>query len=109
METREFLTLTTPVSQQTVVVKAWINAREKREISSIYLANAKFDSASKQVINSDPNVTQMVQDAELRTTIISIDGSADDIVNRCLDMKVQDFEFVVKEVEKIVNPELQKK
>lgn len=106
---REYNELITPVSGQKVKVKAWLTGRERREIRSSLLDGVKF---SPQVngdapVSSDYQINassiDKMQDIALKTIVVAVDDSTENILDRILDMRDEDYEFIVKEVEKVTN------
>jgi len=105
---RDTITIKTPKDGHEVVLKEWLTAREKRDISSVFLSKAKF-SASDKSFDVDGALLNELQDTQVKNVVISIDGKTEDPLEICLDMKSEDYEFILEKIEKIVNPEVKKK
>ena len=108
LDQRETKVINTPVDNHSIVLKAWITAREKRFISSIFVDSSTFNAETKKFDISADTILK-IQDAQLSTIVVSVDGDTENVMDKCLDLKAEDFDFVTKEVEKIVNPEVEKK
>ena len=110
---REEKVLETPVSKQKVIIKAWLTGREKREINSVLFAETSF--STEQLKNPDiainSNLINKMQDKLLETVVISVDDKTDKVVETILDMRSQDFDFVISEIDKVTksDEELKKK
>lgn len=120
---REYKEITTPVSGQKLKLKSWLTGRERREIKAILLQDVKIEASEKSESGNETEKTtasyavgggvlQRMQDKAFETVIVSIDGSPEDVVNKVLDMREQDFNFVVKEIDAVtsaVSDEVKKK
>jgi hypothetical protein len=104
---RETRTITTPIGQNQVVVKSWLTAREKRQISEIFASKAKYNHESKTFDLLDPSILNQTQDKELEIVVISVDGQTDKILETLLEMRTEDFNHIMREVENVVNPEVE--
>ena len=104
---RETVEIKTPKDGKAIILKAWLSAREKRSISSIFSDKATFDGEKNFKV--DASVLNELQDAQIKNVVVSIGGKTENILDLCLDMKLEDFDFILAEVEKIVNPEITKK
>lgn len=99
-ETKEF---TTP-SGFKVEIKTYITGREKRELTNVFLTNdIKFNSESKDIAGINANLIDKAQDLALKTIVVSIDDSTEGIVETILDMKVEDYNAIVKAVNEVQN------
>ena len=100
---RENKKLTTPVDKHEVVIKSWLTGREKRLIQSVYLDEVTFGGKEYQVKGE---LLTKAQDAALLQLIVSVNGDPKDILEKLLDFRSEDFDFVVAEINKITNPEI---
>jgi hypothetical protein len=82
---RETTNITTPFGKATIELKAYLTGREKRAIRDIFLNDKLADSEK----------FNKAQDLSFTTVINSIDGKPEDIVSRVLDMRSEDYNFVV--------------
>ena len=96
---RETKTFITPISKQTVVIKTYLTGREKRALTNIFLqGDLNFNAETKNVSGLDFTLVDTQQDLAFNTVIVSIDGVTTDIANKVLDMRSEDFDAVVAEV-----------
>jgi len=115
---REHIDFVTPEDKHKIVVKAWLTARERRSIRGVLLDGIKFsmkddeetvkDKDGKEVkkspiadYNLEGSSLDKMQDVTLKTVIISVNGETKDVLDAVLDMKEGDFNFIVKEIDKI--------
>ncbi|MCP4273016.1 MAG: hypothetical protein GY781_13825 [Gammaproteobacteria bacterium] len=95
--------ITTPVDKKVIELKEWLTAGEVRSIQSVLLADAKFNTTNQDFALSGDMLGKM-QDEQIKNVVVSVDGSSDDVLTKCLAMRQKDFEFIMAEVEKVVNP-----
>jgi len=100
---REYRTIKTPLEGQELKLKSWLTGREKRQISNVFLSKAKF-SGGESNFDVDGSSLAELQDTQMKMVIEDIGGNKEKILEKCLDMKSEDYEFVLSEIEKIVNP-----
>ena len=109
-DNRETIKVTTPVKKHKVVLKAWINGREKQKIDG-----AMFNSITTEGegVNLKPvmNDTMLAgqENARIEAVVVSVDGVEDNILDTVLDMRAKDFEFIANHAQKIVDGELDEK
>lgn len=101
---REYKEIITPVSQQKIQLKAWLTGREKRAINSVLLSDMVFSTTAENE-KSDYKLTakslESMQDKKIETIIVSINGDTKDILNEVLEMRAEDFDFILDEINKI--------
>lgn len=93
-----------PVSELGVSLKAWITAREKREISSILLEGTTFDAKNNDFSGINPALLTKLQDKQIELVVISIGDKKEGLAEVALDLREEDFNFLMTQVEEIVNP-----
>lgn len=109
-EDRETHQIVTPKQGHVVVCKDWINGWESQRIDG-----AMFRSIDTQGQGSEmkPKMNETVlsgqQNASIEAVVVSVDGNEVDVLTRVLDMRVKDFEFVVKHIESIVEGDFDEK
>jgi hypothetical protein len=101
---RENIERLTPVEKHKCILKAWLTGREKRAISEVLLKGANFlsDEGTKPTFSGE--LINKAQDIAITTVLVSIDGKTEDILNIVLDMRGEDFDFIVEEISKVTNP-----
>lgn len=107
MTDRETTSFQTPFSNQTIVIKTYLTGREKRDLTNIYLTgDINFDTEKNNLKNIDYKLVDKAQELGWRTVIVSIDGKKDgdiDLINTILDMRAEDYDFVVEKVNEITS------
>lgn len=99
---RETTTITTPVSKQVVVINTYLTGREKRQLTNVFLqGDLKFNADSKNVTGINYALIDKEQDLAWSLVVVSIDGVTEGIVEKILDMRSQDYDFIVAEVNKV--------
>lgn len=98
----------TPVDEHEVEIRLWLTARQRRDIDGILRSQAKLDEKGKAV-SIGASILDEMQDKLLQTMIVSVDGNKDDILNRVLELKETDFNFIVKEINEVTESSEEKK
>ena len=104
---RETKTIVTPIGKNQIVILTYLTGREKRLLTNIYLEEKlNYDSENKRVEGISPAAINRAQDVAWKTVIQSFDGKKDgvndfSVVNAVLDLRSEDYNFVVKEVNDI--------
>ncbi len=90
--TRETITIT--IAEHTFEVKSYASARETKAIQDAYFSGMKVEVVGQQPTISafDPKVEYIVKLELIRQLVVSMDGSTDDIILRCEDMRNEDFQ-----------------
>ncbi len=92
---RETIKFETPVGKQQIEIKTYITGREKRDLTNIYLSgDINFNTESQ-------NIVDKAQDLALQLIVVSIDGNIEGIVESILNMRSEDYDFIVKKVDEI--------
>lgn len=102
METFE---ITTPIDKNKLKLKKWITGRDSREIDAVIASNVEVDEARRAKLA--PDTLLKSTDKSIELVVVEINGSDEDILKKILDMKCQDYDFVVAEVEKVVKPPME--
>ena len=101
-EDRETHTIVTPVKGHIVILKSWINGREKQKIDGAMFSNIATEGQGDQM---RPKMSESMianrENATFETVVVSVDGNSDDVVCQVLEMKAKDYEFVLKQVEDV--------
>jgi len=109
-EDRSTHEIVTPKQGHIVVCKDWINGWESQRIDG-----AMFRSIDTQGEGTEmkPKMNETVlsgqQNASIEAVVVSVDGNQVDVLPRVLDMRVKDFEFVVKHIESIIEGDFDEK
>ena len=104
-ETKE---ITTPIDKHKVVLKSFITGRDSRELKNVYFKDAEFYLDGAQPKSSKLDMAKLTQEAEdkaIEIVVVSVDGKEDNKVDAILDMRKQDSDFVISEINKVANDE----
>jgi len=109
---RETRIIKAPISGVEVVINAWITGREKREITSVYTKDFKFktDTQKTEANLTGDKITE-AQNKTIEMFVVDVkDGDSEkNNLDKILDMRSEDYEFIMKEIDKSVIPEEEKK
>lgn len=100
MENRELITIKTPIGGVDVVLKAWLTGREKRDINSVLFQDTEFNDGKYSISGSKLTA---VKDAAIRNVVVSVNGVTEDILNILLDMRSEDYDFIVNKVDELTS------
>lgn len=101
---RETITIETPSGKHKIVLKAWITGREKRELRKPFLNEVKINVGQETAQVSEFNAGEIVEQVEnkaIEIIVVSVDGQTENKLDLILDMKDEDYDFVVAEINKI--------
>src|SRR4051794_215295 len=106
MELPSDVTIVTPVTNTTLVLKGYITGRIKQEIEAIYLSKTKLTAGSKPedlVVMGD--VMKEATNRALQLIVLKVgDVEGDGVLDAVLELPEDDYDFVRAEVEKIQRP-----
>lgn len=101
-EDRETHEIITPKQKHVVVLKSWINGREKQRIDGTMFSNIDTVGEGNEM---RPKMSETMianrENASLASVVVSVDGNEIDVVNQVLDMRAVDYEYVLKQVEDV--------
>lgn len=109
---RETKEITTPIENHKVVIYTYLTGREKRELTNIFLSSAKFSLENNQGLkadNFDATVANKAKDKAINLLVLSVDDNKENILDKLLDMRSEDYDFVSQEIDKLTNPTSKKK
>lgn len=102
---REYITIETPKEKKKIKLKKWLTGGEKRSISNALLDNTEFkqDQLADVTIKGD-SISKM-QDARIEAIVEDIDGNKEKTLQGILNLHSDDFDFVIKEIDKLTGEE----
>lgn len=110
MEDRETFEILTPEKGIKVVLKAWITGREKQKIDSAMFKGVGTIGDGKRL---QPKLSETMiadqENASLEAVVVEVNGKTNDLVNEVLNMRVKDYEYVLREVSRIVEGDIPEK
>lgn len=83
----------------------YITGGEMRQIQDVYLEKAEVSLSGKDVSFSGitGDLASKAQDKTFELLIVEIDGSSENVVKSVADMRVEDYDEVVKALNEITN------
>jgi len=99
---RETTSFETPIGKHKVTIKTFLNGRERRALTNVYLSGELEMNTDGQTIKGvKAELIDKAQNLAWETVIVSINESTENIVETILDMHSDDYEFVIKQVNAI--------
>jgi len=110
MEDRETFEIVTPVKGHVVVLRSWITGRESQKIDGAMFKGVGTTQDGKKLT---PKISESMladqENASIEVVVVSVDGKENDVVNSVLNMRAKDYSFVVAEVQKVVDGDVDEK
>jgi len=110
MEDRETFEIVTPVKGHVVVLRSWITGRESQKIDGAMFKGVGTTQDGKRLT---PKLSESMlsdqENASIEVVVVSVDGKENDVVNSILNMRAKDYSFVVAEVAKVVDGDVDEK
>lgn len=109
---RETKKIITPSGKE-VELKTYLTAGEEKELRLVFLKGTKMDidMETQKPIFKDVSGA-IADDAEnklIEIMLVSLDGSKENILSRILELRKEEFDFIVEEINKITKPDVGKK
>ena len=95
---RETKTITTPAGKE-LVLKSYVNARERNALRSIFYNDMSFSSDGKQTMNGGSLVKY--EEESIKEMVISYDGKPD-FLGELSQGDISEYDFVLGEVNKVI-------
>ncbi len=105
---RQFKEIVTPKGGHKVTLKAWLTGREKRNIQAVYLQDVDLKASqggAAQEYKISGGKFYEAQNVAINTLVVSVDGSKEGVLEKVLDMRAVDFDFLVAEINKLTSGE----
>ena len=117
----------TPTDKHKIEIKTWLSARDYRALDESMMPpemEVKLSPEDVEKIRKDPSMrgqiipkefiikgkdamdtTKREQDTKITVAIISIDDNKEKMLERVLGFKKDDFEFILTEIDKVIEGE----
>lgn len=113
MSKRETKTIETPIDKHKIEIKTYMNGREWREIQNIYVEMANIQVGNDQNVNTEikgnAELMTKAQDKTIEMLVISVNGKEENILDEILEMKKEDYDFILDELNKTTDLSAKKK
>lgn len=95
----------TPVGKHKVELKCWLTGGDRRALRSVYTENAVISIVEEkpEIKGMSGSLVDKAEDKAIEIIVVSIDGDKENLVKRILDMRDEDCNFVIKEINKITS------
>lgn len=102
MSDRETKTIQTPIGKDNVTIKTYLTAKEEMEIQKILFDSAEISGGVVTNMSGSKSEVMFGMEKKLmEIAVVKINDDNKDIVNRLLDMRANDYNFVKEEIDKI--------
>lgn len=95
-ETKEIV-----IGDHKAVIKTWLTGGENEAIQDVFLASQEIGQGTDIKIKGS-----LITEANHKTiemVVVSLDGDEKDILKRCLDMKSNDYKFLIDQINSTLN------
>lgn len=110
MEDRETFEIVTPVKGHKVVLRSWITGRESQKIDGAMFKGVGTTGDGKKL---QPKLSESMladqEKASIDVVVVSVDGKNNNLVDTVLDMRKGDYDYVLKEIDRVVNGDVPEK
>lgn len=102
---QDTITIKTPVDQQEVIIKGFITGREKRELRNVFLKNVTLQGSPSGQTFSDLKASIVVEaeNKAIEIVVISVAGKTEDKLDSVLNMKAEDYDFVMAKINEVTS------
>ena len=99
---RETKIIQTP-NKHKVEMKSYITGREKRELRSIFLKEMNFgiQDGGTEIKEMKGDIIDKAEDKAIEIVVVSVDGKKENVVDAVLSMNSKDYDFIIKEINKV--------
>jgi hypothetical protein len=105
MSTSERETKNHQIGSHSYVVKTYATAREVNDIQQIYFKGTKVEVLGREpkINEFNPNVQFEMEQAMIREMVVSMDGSEENIVERCTDLPFTEYRDLISLIDDLVS------
>jgi hypothetical protein len=102
---RETIKVISPIGKHEVILNAWITGRARREIQRPFMTamNVSVKEGEPEIESKNSAVLEEVENKTIELTVVSVNGKTDDVLNSVLNMRNQDFNFILKKIDEITS------
>ena len=88
------------IGEHEIELKTYLTVRESREIKDILLKNVKFEISGNEPKINDilPDIFNEMENKTISVIVVSIDSSTENILEKVLDFKNEEYEQLQKEM-----------
>lgn len=100
---RPVKTIKTPLSKQSVVMNSYMKGREFEELQKVYLE--PMEITGEQEFKVSGSVATEATHKTIELMVVSIDGDKENILDKILDMRREDYEAVINAINETTGSE----
>jgi len=99
---REIKKITTP-SGKVAELKTYLTAGEKRQLRSIFLRGMQVEikEGEPTIKEVSGGILDEAENKAIELVVVSFDGSQENVLGRLLELPVEEYDFILAEVNKI--------
>jgi len=102
--------LLTPVEKKKVVIKEWLTGGEVEEISNVFLQDLSFDVKGRATSGKiKASLVSKSNDKAIEMAVVSVDGKKENVLSEIKNLRVEDYQFVIDEINRISTIEQKKR
>ena len=109
---RETKKVKLPKSQSEVEIKTYLTGREAREISGVYLKEAEvginLETGKPEMKSINAELANEAQNKAIEILVVSLAGKNEKLLDSILDLRQEDFDFLIGELDSIQNTDKKK-
>ena len=100
---REQKTITTPKEKHEVILKTYITGREQRMLRNALIKDVTFQGGKGiETSGIKSSAIEQAENIAIDVLVVSVDGKeGNEKLDAILDMHVEDYNFVISEIDKI--------
>lgn len=101
---RETKVLETPTDKHKIEVKSWVSGGEMEQIQGVWLEGMEMQVGEESQPKLKGSQLTQANHKLIELLVVKFDDSADGILEKVLEMKNDDYQFLVSELNEITNP-----
>lgn len=92
----------TPLGKSKIEIKEWLTGRDRRALRAVYLNKSEMKMGTKEPeFALSGSLIEEAENKAIEIVVVSIDGKKEDILNKLLNMRDEDYEFVMENINRI--------
>ena len=103
---RETTIVETPIGKNKVEIRNWLTGGERRTLRGTFLnkVGVGMDKLSPEVkdFKLDEEIINEAENRLIKVAVASIDGDKGNILQRILDLRDEDYNFVLQKIDEII-------
>jgi len=96
--------LETPVDKHKIEIKSWVSGGENEQIQEVWLMDMEMQVGEEVKPKIKGSQLTKANHKLIELLVVKFDDSVDGILEKILDMKNEDYQFLVSELNEITNP-----